>query len=80
MALKMNGKDDRLRRSDFKAFASTAGIKASDADAAIDELISQLEAALRAIALPSVVPAATSISDAAERMLTLIKERLDDFA
>jgi serine/threonine-protein kinase HipA len=80
MALKMNGKDDRLRRSDFKVFASTAGIRASDADAAIDELVSQLRLALDAITLPSVVPAQTPIAEAAEAMLVLIKGRLNDFA
>ncbi len=31
----MNRKDDRLRRADFRAVASTTGIKAADADAAI---------------------------------------------
>jgi serine/threonine-protein kinase HipA len=80
LALKMNGKDDRLRRSDFKSFASTAGLRASDADAVIDELISQLRIGLRALALPSVVPATTPISDRAERMLVLIEERLDEFS
>jgi serine/threonine-protein kinase HipA len=45
MALKLNGKDDRLRRADFKSFASTAGLKLADADAAIDELVAALSRA-----------------------------------
>jgi serine/threonine-protein kinase HipA len=36
IALKLNGKDDRLRHTDFRALARTAGINAVDADAAID--------------------------------------------
>jgi hypothetical protein len=32
MALKLNGKDDELRRRDFRALASTAGISAAQAD------------------------------------------------
>ena len=39
MALKLNGKDDRLRRADFRALAATAGLRAADADAAIDDMI-----------------------------------------
>ena len=37
LALKLNGKDDKLRRADFRAFAATAGLKAAEADAAIDQ-------------------------------------------
>ena len=46
MALKVNGKDDRLRRTDFRALATTAGARASDADAAMDEIIERLKEAI----------------------------------
>jgi hypothetical protein len=42
MALKFNGKDDRLHRADFQAIAATAGLKAADADTTIDEPLSAL--------------------------------------
>jgi serine/threonine-protein kinase HipA len=80
MALKLNGKDDRLRRADFRALASTAGIKAGDADAAIDEMLSGLRSGLDQIAVPAVVPADSPGGDAAQKMRTLIAERLSSFA
>jgi serine/threonine-protein kinase HipA len=80
MALKMNGKDDRLRRADFRAVAATTGIKAADADAAIDEMISGLAAGLEVLALPELAPAASPVAEAAERMQRLVKERLNSFA
>src|SRR5690606_34808185 len=46
MAIKVNGKDDRLRRSDFRAWATTVGLRASDADAAIDGMVKRLEKAV----------------------------------
>jgi serine/threonine protein kinase HipA of HipAB toxin-antitoxin module len=42
MALKLNGKDDRLRRADFRALSSTVGLRVSDADAAIDAVLEKL--------------------------------------
>ena len=79
MALKLNGKDDRLRRADFRAFAGTAGIRASDADAAIDGLLAGLRTALDKVEIPAAVPA-SSTGAAAARMHALIGERLDAFA
>lgn len=80
MALKMNGKDDRLRRADFRAVASTTGIKAADADAAIDEVVSGLASGLETLVLPDIVPAASPVAAAAERMRRVVKGRLDTFA
>lgn len=42
MALKINGKNDRLRRANFLTFASTAGIRIGDAENAIDDLVRRL--------------------------------------
>lgn len=78
-ALKPNAKDDRLRRADFRATASTIGIRVNDADAAIDELVSRLRLGLDEIALPPVARTRSPVTDAAQRMLVLIRERLDDF-
>ena len=46
MALKLGGKDDRLRRADFLRMAVTAGIPAGTADTAIDELTKSYSKAL----------------------------------
>lgn len=52
MAIKVNGKDDRLRRSDFRAWATTVGLRASDVDVAIDGMTGRLEKAIDQIELP----------------------------
>ncbi len=80
MALKLNGKDDRLRRADFRTLASTIGIRAADADAAIDELASGLRKGLDVLKTPALVPAGSPGAEAAEQMRVIVKERLDDFA
>ncbi|HEY0123503.1 MAG TPA: HipA domain-containing protein [Rhizobium sp.] len=80
MALKINGKDDRLLRADFRAFAATAGIRATDANATIDGLLAGLRTALDKVHIPAIVPAGSSAAAAVGRMQKLIAERLDGFA
>lgn len=63
MALKLDGKDDRLRRSDFKALAGTMGSGASDAEIAIDGVRSALR---RSIAQPHPLASAELTAFAAE--------------
>jgi serine/threonine-protein kinase HipA len=55
LALKLNGKDENLRRADFRALAATAGLRAADADAAIDDMVKSLGDAVETIALPKAV-------------------------
>jgi len=43
MALKISGKDERLRRADFRRFASTAGLLTGAADSAMDDLVAALQ-------------------------------------
>ncbi len=70
LALKLNGKDDRLLRADFRGLATTAGLRATDADRAIDELVGGLRGAIDRIAPPDDV----AITDGARR---LVAEMLD---
>jgi serine/threonine-protein kinase HipA len=77
MALKLNGKDDRLRRADFKALAATAGLRALDADAAIDELVSALARALDGLGPVPLVEPDSPAADAAAAVRALVKERLE---
>ena len=46
MALKISGKDERLKRADFRRFAATAGIPVA-ADTAMDELAATLARGVR---------------------------------
>jgi serine/threonine-protein kinase HipA len=79
MALKLNGKDDKLRRSDFQTLARTAGLKAADADKAIDALIGRLEHAIDRIALPALPSFGADIKETVEKMLEIIRSRLSGF-
>ena len=80
MALKLNGKDDRLRRADFLKLAATAGVAAGSANAAIDELLHGFAHGLEIVALPLVPSIEDEITSLATQMLILCRERLDSFA
>jgi serine/threonine-protein kinase HipA len=80
MALKLNGKDDRLRRGDFNALAKTAGLKATDADAAMDELLSNVRTALGGLKLPELADYGPNGKVFIEQMLGIIETRIDGLA
>jgi serine/threonine-protein kinase HipA len=80
MALKLNGKDDRLRRADFKAFASTAGLKSAESDAAIDEIVTALSGAVERLELPVPLSDSSQGAEMAERMREIVRERINGFA
>jgi serine/threonine-protein kinase HipA len=80
MALKVAGKDDRLRRADFRALASTAGARASDADTAIDETIARLKEAIGRISLPEVPGAGPQASRMAEDLMKIVRDRIESLA
>ena len=77
MALKLNGKDDRLRRADFKAFATTAGIKARDADRVIDAVVQAIGSAAADLSLPPLVASDGPAIAAATAMRRLVTERVE---
>ncbi|MCW5729745.1 MAG: type II toxin-antitoxin system HipA family toxin [Alphaproteobacteria bacterium] len=77
MALKLGGKDDRLRRSDFRSFAGTAGLKAAAADDAIDQMIRALGAALDTLTLPALLANSRVAVEAIARIQRLVRERID---
>lgn len=80
MALKVNGKDERLKRSDFRAMGDVAGLQAAAADAAIDEMLEHFSAALASVALPEGLAYAPEGRAAVARMKALCQERLESFA
>ena len=80
LALKLNGKDDRLSRADFRAFASTAGLKAGDADATIDEMLGRLTDALNRIRLPKALEYDAAGEKAARELLGICRSRIESFA
>jgi serine/threonine-protein kinase HipA len=78
MALKITGKDERLKRADFKRFAATAGIPAAAADAAMDDLLAALARGLEQLAPPPLIEGSAGAARAA-LMLEIVRERLDTF-
>ena len=79
MALKVNGKSQRLRRADFLALAAIADLRAGDANAAIDEMLASMTAALARFALPAAVQADAAACALTERVLQIARERVRDF-
>lgn len=80
MALKLGGKDERLRRADFIALASLAGLRASDANTVIDDVLQRLAAALDAMALPATLALDEGAKATAARTLGLCRARVAAFA
>ncbi len=80
LALKLNGKDDRLRRADFRAFAATTGLKASDADAAIDQVLQSMTDAVDRVTLPKAIRYQPEAEKRVHEMLDISRERIRLFA
>ena len=75
MAIKLNGKDDRLHRSDFKALAGTIGIRAADADSAILNVRSALKGSLERQAASPSSELTASATATMERMHEILMQR-----
>ncbi len=80
MALKLNGKDERLKRADFLAVSAIAGLRASDTNAAIDDVLDRMRAAVAAITLPKLPGYGPSGEAVVARTLEICRERLASFA
>jgi serine/threonine-protein kinase HipA len=80
LALKLNGKDDNLRRADFIGLATTGGLRAGDAEAAIDDVLQQLGKATDGIAVPKAIQVTDETGRMAAEMLDLCRRRLEGMA
>jgi serine/threonine-protein kinase HipA len=80
LALKLNGKDDRLRRADFVALAVNAGLKASDANTAIDDILARLGHAIQTIALPKSLTYPPAFEAITAEVIALCQARIAQFA
>jgi serine/threonine-protein kinase HipA len=79
MALKLSGKDDRLRRADFRAAAITAGMKAADADDVVNKLISDMQGAVAAANLPPLSNYGPNGKEMADKVLEIVGRRVSEF-
>lgn len=79
MALKLNGKDERLRRADFVVVATLAGLRVGDANETIDELLRVFRIALESLKFPTECLYGPNAEAAVARVLALCRERLESF-
>ncbi|HEX4080855.1 MAG TPA: type II toxin-antitoxin system HipA family toxin [Rhizomicrobium sp.] len=80
LALKLNGKDDRLRRADFAALAANAGLKAGDANAAIDGVLEKLAQAVQTISLPPSLEYPPAFEKITAEAISLCTARIAQFS
>ncbi len=78
-ALKLNGKDDNLRRADFRALAATAGLRAADADSAIDDMLRQMKGTIDRITVPKAIKRSADAGKMVENMLDICRSRMEAF-
>ncbi|MER9576213.1 HipA domain-containing protein [Mesorhizobium sp. M0189] len=80
MALKLNGKDDRLTRQDFLTLARTIELPVTRAEEAIGSIAAALREAARMLALPSFAERADPAQTAAERVKAIVRDRAEAFS
>jgi serine/threonine-protein kinase HipA len=78
LALKINGKDDNLRRADFRALATTASLRALDADAAMDDMLARLSNAVDKMSAPKALTLADDANKVVREVLDICRTRMDD--
>lgn len=75
MALKLNGKDDRLTRGDFQATARTIGLTEAEADKVMTELAGRVAAAMPTLRLPAFAADLEGACGIHDKMVPLIEGR-----
>ena len=75
MALKLNGKDDRLRLRDFVAMARTIGLPAGEAETAVAELSVRLSRYAAALELPELAQQSEAARTMRDRVTGIVAER-----
>jgi serine/threonine-protein kinase HipA len=76
LALKLNGKDDNLRRADFRALATTAGLRASDVDRSIDHVLQSVRGAVDSIAQPKAIALSPDARKIVDQVLDICRARI----
>jgi serine/threonine-protein kinase HipA len=79
MALKLNGKDDRLTRQDFTTLARTIDLPAARAEAVMSETAACVRAAVPALALPAFTGATPAARIASEQIGAIALARSEPF-
>ena len=75
MALKLNGKDDRLRRQDFLILARTIGLPGAKAETALADLTARLSRRAGTLHLPEFAQGWEAASTMQDRVIGIVAER-----
>ncbi len=79
MALKLNGRDDNLRRADIRALAANAGLTVAEADAATDSMLHDMRLAVERVALPEKIARTVDPNNVIAGMLEICRNRIGAF-
>lgn len=79
MALKLNGKDDRLTRQDFLALARTIEMPVARAETALVEVAERVGAAVSGLALPEFARASEAAGSAENQVKAIVTARAAPF-
>ena len=79
MALKLNGKDDRLRRRDFMQVAAIAGLATTGVGEEIDHFLQRFAEAIDIVSVPDLPGMDRDIQERAEAMVAICRERAAAF-
>jgi serine/threonine-protein kinase HipA len=79
MALKLNGRDDNIRRADIRALAVNAGLTVGEADAAIDSMLHDMKIAVERVALPEKISRTVDPNGMIARVLEICRNRIVAF-
>ncbi|MBS0460950.1 MAG: type II toxin-antitoxin system HipA family toxin [Proteobacteria bacterium] len=80
MALKLNGKDERLKRSDFLAVATLAGLRVSDANQVVDDVLHAFGKALDTLRVPAAFLEQPAVAATITKVIAIGRNRLEAFA
>ena len=75
MALKLNGKDDRLTRQDFLTLARTIGLAAGDAETAMSELAGKLPKRAKTLRLPAFAAESEATGTPQDKVIAITIDR-----
>jgi serine/threonine-protein kinase HipA len=79
MALKLNGRDDNLRRTDIRALAVNTGLTVAEAGAAIDSMLREMRIAVERIALPEKIARTVDPDNVIAGILEICRNRIRAF-
>ena len=79
LALKLNGKDDRLDRADFRTLAATAGLRAAMAENAMETVCAALRRAVEVPRLPAIAGGAEQAA-IQDQVFQIVRARLKSIA